>query len=361
MDNMRFPGPPIRKWRALFARLACALALLVGAAAAPAAEALRVLAWPGYADADLVQAFEARHHVRVEVTFIGSDDVMWDKLSARAGGDFDVFAVNTAELQRYIDAGLSVPVEAGRIPNTRRQLARFRDVGNIAGLVRDGRTYAIPYTWSTMGLIYDRQRFATPPDSISILWDPGYRGQVLAFNGSSHNFSLAAQALGLESPFSIADAQMPAVVSKVVALRRNVLTFYSLPEESVALFRTHRIAVMFANYGTQQVQQLRKAGFDIGYVLPREGALAWLDCWAISRGARNPVLAEAWINHMLDDAASKALSERQGLANTTDRAGAPAVSDRIVWLQPVENVARRTALWDQVLSGDRKIVESLPR
>lgn len=361
MDNMRFPGLPIRPLRALAARLACALVLALGAAAAHAAEVLRVLAWPGYADADLVQAFEARHRVKVEVTFVASDDVMWDKLTARAGGDFDVFAVNTAELQRYIDAGLSVPIDPKRIPNTGRQLPRFRDVGAIAGLVRDGKVYAIPYTYSTMGLIYDRQRFATPPDSIAVLWDPGYRGQVLAFNGSSHNFSLAAQVLGLESPFRIPDAQLRTVVDKLVALRRNVLTFYSQPEESVTLFRDQRIAVMFANYGTQQVQQLRQAGINIGYVLPREGAFAWLDCWAITRGARNRALAEAWIDHMLDSAASKALTERQGLANTTDGDGAPTEADRIIWLQPVEDVGRRTALWDQVLSGDRRITDRPPR
>lgn len=357
MDTMRSLVPARRPLRFALA-LAWGLALALAGGAAGASEVLRVLAWPGYADPDIVQAFEARHKVRVEVSFVSSDDVLWEKVSARGGGDFDVFAVNTAELQRYIDAGLSMAIDPSRIPNTGRQLPRFRDVGAIAGLVRDGRTYAVPYTYSTMGLIYDRQRFATPPDSIAVLWDPGYRGQVLAFNGSSHNFTLAAQVLGLGSPFNIPEAQMRAVVDKLIALRRNVLTFYSVPEEVVELFREQRIAVMFANYGTQQVQQLQKAGIKIGYALPREGVLAWLDCWSITRGARNPALAEAWINHMLDAPASRALSERQGLANTTDSSSdTPTPDARIVWLQPVENVQRRTALWDQILSGDRRITE----
>lgn len=355
MLNMRYAGNTPRPLRRAALRIASAAMVALACLPAGAAEVLRVLAWPGYADADIVRAFEQRHGVKVETTFVGSDDVMWDKLAAGQGRDFDVFAVNTAELQRYIDAGISVPVEPGRIPNTARQLPRFRDLGAISGLVRGGKTYAIPYTYSAMGLIYDRQRFATPPDSIAVLWDPGYRGQVLAFNGSSHNFSLAAQVLGLESPFRIPDAKMRAVLDKLIALRRNVLTFYSLPEEAAELFREHRVAVMFANYGSQQVQQLRNAGADIGYVLPREGAFAWLDCWSITRGARNRVLAEAWIDHMLGSAASKALTGRQGLANTIDPAGAPAAADRIVWLQPVEDVDRRSALWEQILSGERRI------
>ncbi len=42
---------------------------------------------------------------------------------------------------------------------------------------------------------------------------------------------------------------------------------------------------MFANYGSQQVQLLKAAGLNVGYVVPKEGALAWLDCWAITRHA----------------------------------------------------------------------------
>ncbi|WP_148268722.1 extracellular solute-binding protein [Azoarcus olearius] len=359
---MPLPGNAALLSRASRTRLGAVLALVIGLLAATAANAeiLRVVTWPGYADRDLVQTFELKHRVRVEVSYVGTDDVLWDKLAARGGADFDVFAVNTAELQRYIDGGLAAPVDPARIPNTARQLPRFRDVGAIAGLVRDGKVYGIPYTWSAMGLIYDRQRFASPPDSIKVLWDTGFRGQVLAFNGSSHNFSLAAQALGLPAPFAIGETDMPAVIDKLLALRRNVLTFYTLPEESVALFREQRVAVMFANYGSQQVQQLREAGINIGYVMPREGAFAWLDCWAISAGARNRRLAEAWINHMLDHAASRALRERQGLANTTDEANAPAAADRIIWLQPVEDVHRRAALWDQILSGDRRVSGRAP-
>lgn len=63
---------------------------------------LRVLTWPGYADRDLVKAFEKQYDVRVEVSFVSSDDVLRRKISANQGGDFDVFAANTAELQYYI-------------------------------------------------------------------------------------------------------------------------------------------------------------------------------------------------------------------------------------------------------------------
>ena len=123
----------------------CAWAL-ASAQPALAQETLRVLTWPGYADADLVKAFELKTGSKVEVTTIDSDDVMWQKLNKNKAGDFDVFAVNTAELQRYIQAGLAVPVQTANIPNTARQLPRFRDLKGIPGLVHGNKVYAIPYT-----------------------------------------------------------------------------------------------------------------------------------------------------------------------------------------------------------------------
>jgi putative spermidine/putrescine transport system substrate-binding protein len=109
-----------------------------------------------------------------------------------------------------------------------------------------------------------------------------------------------------------------------------VLTFYSLPEEAAELFRDHSVALLFANYGNQQLKQLRDAGADVGYVIPREGALAWLDCWAITRGAKNKRLAESWINFMLEASVSDALTRRQGLSNTIAANPAANDSDKII-------------------------------
>jgi putative spermidine/putrescine transport system substrate-binding protein len=332
------------------------VALLAAASlprAARAAETLRVLAWPGYADPDVVKAFEQRHKVSVQVSIVGSDENLWERVSANGGADFDVFAVNTAELRRYLDAALVLPLNLARIPNIALQQPRFRDRAAIPNIARGAEVYAVPFTYSAMGLIYDRAQVKEPPVSIGALWDPHFKGRVLAYDTGGHNFSIAALALGMPDPFRLDEAAYREVVAKLVALRRNVLAFYSLPEESVQLFRAQRAALLFANYGTQQLQQLKKAGADIGYAIPREGALAWLDCWTLTRGARNRALAEAWIDYMLEKPVGRTLTERQGLANTVDGSEIDAGAHKIIWLEPVEDAARRSALWARIVSGER--------
>lgn len=102
------------------------------------------------------------------------------------------------------------------------------------------------------------------------------------------------------------------------------------------------------------MQLLRRAGADVGYAIPDEGALAWLDCWAVTRDADRPDLAFAWINYMLEPAIGALLTERQGLANTLAPPHGPDLAGQhLVWIQPVENIARREALWSRIVSGDR--------
>src|ERR1700683_3550253 len=52
----------------LLINVALCCSLLSSAPVVAADKVLRVLAWPGYADADVVKTFEARYHAQVEVT-----------------------------------------------------------------------------------------------------------------------------------------------------------------------------------------------------------------------------------------------------------------------------------------------------
>lgn len=320
----------------------------------PRRTVLRVLAWPGYADDDWVSGFEKRFHANVEVTFVDSDEALWARMHSAVPPSFDVLAANTAEIQRYARAGLLMPLDLSRIPNRGRQRPYFQHLDAIGGLTRGPDAYAIPFTYSSMGLIYDRKQIPVAPHSMLALWDPRYRGKVLDFNSAQHNFSFTALALGYGDPFHLSPAQMRTVTRELVGLRRNLLTYYTLPEEATALFVQHHAALMFGNYGTQQVELLRRAGVDVGYVIPDEGALAWLDCWAMTSGAANQTLAYDWINYMLEPAIAAQLTQREGLANTvTPVSGEESPPGRqLVWIQRVESIDQREALWRRIESGE---------
>lgn len=328
--------------------------LLLASPAALAGKVLRVLSWPGYADPDTVAAFEQQYDVRVELTEISTDEALWDKARADGGQRYDVLAANTAELQRMIAADLLVPIRLEAIPNTRLQLRRFRDLNRLPGVWHAGKVYGLPYAYAEMGLIYNRQLVKTPPNSMAALWDLQYRGKILLHEGSTHNFSLTALLAGEKNPFQLSENGFREVVRRLVALRANRPLLYRSPQDAVQVFKARPVALAFGNYGKQQRKALLDAGFDVGYVIPVEGALAWLDCWAVLRGGQQSPLALAWINFMLSREVSRLLTSRHGLANTVENPPDMGDEDQLFWLQPVENPERRAQFWARILSGYRK-------
>ncbi|MCP5160280.1 MAG: extracellular solute-binding protein [Hahellaceae bacterium] len=313
---------------------------------------LRILTWPGYADEDVVRDFSRLYNAKVSVTYVTSDDDLWSRLSAEHGSNFDVFAANTAELQRYLAKDQVMPIDLSLVPNQKLQLPRFRVLLDAGPLVSGGKPFAIPFTYSEMGLIYNKDIVSPPPTSINALWDTAYRGKVLAFDASNHNFSIAAQALGFPNPFQMSNDELLKAAVKLIELRRNILTLYSDPDEALKLYKEGNIALIYANYGAQQVNKMKSAGLNIGYVVPVEGAFAWLDCWAISRGAKDKELAHAWLNYMLTPSVSHLLTERQGLANTLTKPELQQDTDKMVWLETLEDPEKRISLWERIRAGD---------
>jgi putative spermidine/putrescine transport system substrate-binding protein len=318
------------------------------AAPASAAETLRVLAWDGYADPDWVKEFIAETGIDTKVVFIGSDDEIWAKIKGSEGKDFDVMAVNTAQLQRYIDAKLVTPWDLSAIPNQKGVLPRFADLTKIRGETRDGKVYGVPFAFDSIGLIYDTDKVKPAPTSMSILWDPKYKGKVLAYDNGEHNFSFTALTMGVADPFHLTPDQVAAAKNKLIDLKKNVLSFYTTADEAQQIYQNNDVALIWANYGQQQLKALQKIGAHVAYINPSEGALSWLDNWAMTSGVRDKAAAEKWVNFLLQKKISGALSERQGFGNTVTASGSASDVDKLVWLDSVEDPTKRSDLWNEI-------------
>lgn len=315
---------------------------------AASAETLRVLAWEGYADPDWVKDFTKQTGIDVDVVFVGSDDEIWAKIKGSEGKDFDVMAVNTAQLQRYIDADLVKPWDLSKIPNQKDVLPRFQDLSKITGVTRDGKAYGIPFCFDSIGLIYDTDKVKPAPTSMSVLWDPQYAGKVLAYDNGEHNFSFTALTLGIENPFQLSADQFATVKAKLLELKPNVLSFYTTADEALQIYQNNDVALIWANYGQQQLKAMQKAGAHVAYIAPTEGSLSWLDNWALTSGAKDPDAAAKWVNFLLDKKIGAELSERTGFGNTAAASTNANDNDKLVWLESVEDPLKRSDLWNEI-------------
>lgn len=312
---------------------------------------LKILTWEGYADVKYVKQFEKENNVNVDVTYVKNDDDLWEKLNNNQNNHFDVIAANTAEIARYIKADLLQPIEVSNIENIRNQTEQFKDYSQLDQIFHNNKLFGVPYAYAEMGLIYNKKMVKGIPSSMSELWNTNYKGKVLAYDTYQHNFSLTAMAMGYKDPFNLKDKELKVVSNKLIELRKNVLGFYKTIEEANKIFRDYEIALVYANFGRQQLNELKKLGADVGYIIPNESALAWLDCWAIPKNASSQSLGEKWINFTLNREMSANLTLNHGLSNTIKDNFSQNDREKLTWLRPVNDPDLRKKIWDDILNG----------
>jgi len=154
--------------------------------------------------------------------------------------------------------------------------------------------------------------------------------------------------MGIDTPFNLTPDQMAKVKDRLIEFKHNILTFYSQPDEALKIYESNDVALVWGNFGHQQIKQFKDAGHDVGYVIPKEGALAWLDTWVLSSKVKDKDLAEAWVNFVLQKKISQALTERQGFGNTVTELPGDNPNDKLIWLLPVEDYTKRSDLWNEI-------------
>lgn len=323
----------------------CAATLLgLSMTAGARAETLRILAYEGYADEDWIAAFEQETGADVNVVFAGSPEEMFAKMQGSGGADYDLVAIDTSIIKRYTNNALLQPMDESKLTNLGNLLPAF---AGISQTEPDGSRYAVPIAWGSLGFIYSKAEFAEAPDDWNVLWDPAYKGRVLMGDDGNNNIVNTALALGIEDPYHLTPEQQQAVKDKLIALKSNLLSYYAGGEEGVTLYEQNDVVLMTA-FGELQHRELLARGVDVGYVVPQEGAVGWVDCWAISAKASAVDLAHAWINFWLQPSTGAAMSERYGYGNTTSEAIDLDYADRLVWLSEPEDYTMRTQMWNEV-------------
>lgn len=329
------------------------LAALGAAAAMPRiasakASELRIMTWEGYAEPDWVKPFEAANGVKCQIVYTGSVDEMFAKVQGSKGADYDVIAFDTSSFARYTENKLIQPIDPAAIANMGNLDPAFRSVD----VLQDGdKRWGVPFAWGSLPLIYDKKDFPTAPDSWEVLWDPQYQQQVISLDDANNCITLAALVLGYKDPFNLNDEQFAAVKAKLIAEKKNLLTYYAGFDDGVNIFAQNNIKAMFS-MGEPQVKSLQAKGVDAALTIPKEGAIGWLDCWTVSAGARDVDLAHAWISACLDPKVGRYLTEKEGYGNTTDVAANTKAGltygDKLTFLKTPENFAKRVTLWNEV-------------
>jgi spermidine/putrescine transport system substrate-binding protein len=271
------------------------------AAASPPRE-LVFYNWTAYVDQEVVKAFEERYNARVVQRYFQSADERDETLMRNEGKGFDVLVVTAGDLPPYIERGWLQPLDKAAMPNLKHVDRRWIDGFEGAD------DYAAPYLWGTTGLVWRSDLIEQPLTRWSQYYAPqqAWTGRVMVLNQYRVAFGMALKSLG----YSFNSTSLEEV-DEAAALLRAQKPFV----QNYGYFKTDADSGIVS--GETWIGQtwngdallLMERNPAIRYVVPEEGGELMIDYLVIPAKAREPELANAFINWLHQPAHAAACAE----------------------------------------------------
>jgi spermidine/putrescine-binding protein len=290
---------------------AIVLAAIAFAACRQREESLSLLVWEGYADPSFVRPFEEAYHCKISASYMGSSDELVAKLRGGSASNYDVISPSSDVATSIARAGLLTPLDLTKFPSYNQLTARLRD----SPLVKlNGQTYGVPFMWGPNPMLFDFRAIDQEPQSWAVLWYPWFKGKVSLWDDLSSIY-MAAQVLGYDKPdpaqlYNLSDVQLEAVKRKLIELKPNIRKYWTTGGELTNLFENHEIVIAMGWPLT--TNQLRKAGFPIKELIPKENTTGWIDHLGITTASQHKALAERFLEYMIEAQTQKKVTDVTG-------------------------------------------------
>ncbi len=268
---------------------------------------VRVYNWTDYIAEDTIAGFESETGIDVVYDVFDSNEVLEAKLLSGASG-YDIVVPTSDFLGRQILAGVFRALDRDKLSNYGNLDAELMEL--MAGY-DPGNLYSVPYLWGTTGLGYNvdmvRARLGDRPiDSIEVFFDPAILARladcgVAVLDAPSELFPAVLNFLGYDP--NVQDPELYRTVARdaLLAIRPHILYFHS--SQYINDLANGDICFVFGWSGDILQAKVRAEeaanGVNIEYVIPREGALLWVDTLAIPVGAENVDNAHRFIDYLL--------------------------------------------------------------
>lgn len=252
-------------------------------------ETLNVFTWTEYVPADILDCFGLVYGVDVNVDYFSSNEELYSKISLGEDIDpYDVVHPSDYMIGVLIREGLLQKMDASRIPN----LANL-DAGLTAAY---GETldYIAPYQMGTQAIIYNTETVETPPTSWADLWNPEYKGRIVAVDDSRVIIGATLLTLGYSVNETDPD-HLEAAKQKLLELMPNIRVFDSDSPKTPLVAGDVDLGIVWN--GEAFLTQTEDPRFE--YVFPEEGSIIFYDGMAIPPAAPHPDAAYAWLNYLL--------------------------------------------------------------
>ena len=252
---------------------------------------LNVFNWGEYMDESLLQKFGKEYNVKVNYTTYDSNESMYAIVSTE-GSTVDMIFPSDYMIERMIREERLNAINYDNIPN-------FKYISDFCKnrSFDPGNKYSVPYTWGTVGILYNKTMVTEPVDSWSVLWDEKYKDNIYMYDSMRDSIGVALKKLGY-SLNTKNEADIRAAGDALIAQKSLVKAYGTDDIKTSILQGSGAMGVVYSGDATKAFEEDKNG--DLNYVIPKEGSNIWFDNVAIMKNSKNADVAEAFINFLLD-------------------------------------------------------------
>ena len=259
----------------------------------PEAE-LFVYNWTDYIGETTIPTFEEKYNVKVTYDFFANTEEAYAKLGEDGGG-YDVSFPISVDVPAFVAKNALLPLDKSLIPNIVNLGQEWSDPG-----YDQGNTHSVPYMWWTTGVGYDSTKVTDSPTSSKALWDPRYSKHISMLDDFQEVFAMALIQLG-HSANTTDTAQMDEALA-LLQQQKPLVRVYST--DTIGTLSSGDVWI--GQIWGADTYAIQAENENVLFYLPDEGAVRGSDTLAIFSGAKHPIAAHLFINHMLDAEVSAA-------------------------------------------------------
>ena len=235
--------------------------------------------------------FERLTGIKVNYTNYATNEELYAKLKG-GGASYDIIIPSDYMISKMIKEEMVQPLNFDNIPNFKYIMDNFRnpdyDRENL---------YSVPYTWGTVGLIYDSTVVDIPEEEIDwdILWNEDYLDQILMFDNPRDAFAIAELMLGY-SLNTESSEELQAAADKLTQ-QKKVVQGYVMDE----IFDKMAAGdAWIAPYYAGDALTILEQNEDLRFVVPKSGTNLFIDAICIPSCAKQKEAAEMYINFLCE-------------------------------------------------------------
>lgn len=270
--------------------------LAAGMAFAPgaqAAEELNALVWCDHTDPALIEPFEKKHGVKVNLKEYEGTGAALAIVEQSQPGDWDVFVIDGVDVPRVAEAGLLAELPADQLPlDDVFPAVQMRDV-----TFRDGKMYAIMEKFGYNVISYNKAK-VDPADmrDLNTLWSDKYKGRIAVYDYYIPLMDLVALKMGMK-PSDITADKLPAMKQELFKLKENSAMVGEVVSSTTAL-ATGEADILIGG-GEWAVAVMQAENPDLDWVLPDQGGILWSQSLAVFADSRKKDLAVEFVKYVM--------------------------------------------------------------